>query len=45
VLRNQTYHVSPGALGANLRKGERVTIRYTDWKGHRSASSVTPVKG
>jgi hypothetical protein len=45
VLRNHVYHVGPGALGANLRKGERVTIQYTDWKGHRNASSITPVKG
>jgi hypothetical protein len=44
VLRNHTYHVSPGMLGANFRKGERVTIQYTDWKGHRNASSITPVK-
>ncbi len=44
MLRNHTYHVSPGVLGANFHKGERVIIQYTDWKGHRNAASITPVK-
>jgi len=45
VLRNHTYHVNPKALGANFHQGERVTIQYSSWRGHRTASSVTPVKG
>ena len=45
VLRNHTYHVSPAALGASFRKGERVMIQYSDGHGRRNASSIAPVKG
>jgi hypothetical protein len=44
LLRNHSYHFVDRALADGFRRGDRVTIRYRDWHGHRTAVEIATAK-
>lgn len=44
LLRNHSYHFADRAMADGLHRGDKVTIHYRDWRGHRTALEIAMAK-